>query len=40
MQQRPLYCRQACPRASSEKRGVLRDELVLAMIFVTVHTVA
>ena len=40
MQQRPLYGTQACPRASSEGRGVHRDELVLAMIFVIVHTVA
>ena len=38
IQQRPLYCTQAWPRASSERRGVYRDESVL-MFFVTVHTI-
>ena len=40
IQQRPLNCTQAWPWASSERRGVHRDELVLTMLFVTVHTVA
>ena len=40
IQQRPLYCTQAWPRASSERMGVHRDESVLRMLFVTVHTIA
>ena len=39
-QQRPLYCTQAWPRASSERSGIYRDESVLTMLFVTVHTIA
>ena len=46
LQQRPLYCIHALRRASSVRRGVHRDKLVLIMLFkeksefVTVQTIA
>ena len=40
IQQQPLYCTQAWPRASSERRGAYRDESVLRMLFDTVHAIA
>ena len=40
IQQRLLYCTQAWPRASTKRNGVCRDESVLTMLFVTVHTIA
>ena len=40
IQQRTLYCTQAWPRAFSESTVVHRDESVLTMLFVTVHTIA
>ena len=40
LQQRPLYCTQAWRRASSERRGVHKDNSVFKMLFVTVHTIS